>query len=183
MSTILEVTSPAFRGLKNPYTGEDVRVKMLVPKRGEPLFFAPDDYSTTDRFPTRAEMVAAWDRTDGRSGLRAGKPFVCAYTGKPLRPRSNGAQAWFEGGFDPHRMRPRAEFLYYATMRDGKFPFPPPPAKAPVVNLKREAPPPEKPDTSDISADAQREAEKIVDKLPGAFTKKTVSMATPKKRK
>lgn len=184
MSTILEVTSPAFRGLTNPYTGEEIKVKMMVPKRGEPLFFAPDTYSTAARFPSRAAAVAAYDMTDGRAGLRAGKPFVCAYTGELLRPRSNGSEAWFDGGFDPRRLRSRAEFLYYAAMRGGKSPFPPPPPKPPRATLVRETPPPETSADEDISADAQSEAEKIVDELPGVFEKKTrVSMAKTKRGK
>lgn len=181
MSTILDVTAPVFRGLKNPYTGEPLKVKMLVPKSGAPLFFAPDAYSTTKRFPTRAEMVAAWNRVDGVGGMKDGQPFRCAYTGEPLRPVSNGAEAWFEGGFDPTIFHRREEFLYYATMRDGKA-VRPVPRPLPPVRMKQETPPPETTDDrEEISADALKVGEKIAEKL--APEKKTrVSMSVPKKR-
>lgn len=182
MSTILEVTSPEFSGLTNPYTGEPLGVKMMVPKSGAPLFFAPDTYSTTDRFPSRAEMVAAWNRVDGRSGLKDGRAFVCAYTGLPLRPKSNGEQAWFEGGFDPHRLMSRAEFLYFATMRDGFSIYPKPEGAPPRVTRPPQKAPAETSAAPDISAEALKVGEEIAEKL--APEKKTrVSMAMSKRRK
>ena len=188
MSTILDVTAPAFRGIKNPYTGEPVKVRMLVPKTGKPLFFAPDDYSVRDRYPTRREAVFAWNRVDGVGGMKDNQPFRCAYTGETLRPVSNGAQAWFEGGFDPHLLRSREEFLYYATMRDGVSKYPKPgPAKAPVKagpHVSGLETPPEAGTSAEteISPEALKVGEKIAEKL--APEKKTrVSMSVPKKRK
>lgn len=116
----VKVTSDLFAGLSNPYTGERLDVAMTVsPGFDEPMFSAPDAYSTYDVFPTKEECIAAWDRTDGVSGLRKGTPFVCAYTGEPLV-LVKSARGWrFSGGFDPKMFFTRDEFLRMATMRRG----------------------------------------------------------------
>lgn len=114
----------AFRGLRNPYTGEAVEVEMVIPAGGVPLFHsARRTYSTSDVFPTFEEARAAWDRKDGVSGLKGpSAPMTCAYTGEPLSPVRTPRGVYLTGGFDPNLLAPREEFL--AKMR-GEKPRPP----------------------------------------------------------
>ena len=114
-----KVTTELFRNLTNPYTGRPMEVVMVVNPGRDPLFTSPDTYSTDDTFPTREECIAAWDRKDGISGLKKGRPITCAYTGEPLKLVSC-VDGWrFAGGFNPHMFFSRDEFLRLAGMRDG----------------------------------------------------------------
>lgn len=117
---IVDVTAEKFRGLKNPYTGEPIVVKMLVPEHGSPMFFAPDTYSTAKPTPSVPELVHAWDRVDGVGGMKDRTKLTCAYTGETLRIVETSAGFFFEGGFNPGRLMSDEEFLKFATMRDGK---------------------------------------------------------------
>lgn len=113
-------TGAAFAGLRNPYTGGPLVVKMIVRKDAEPLFFAPDTYDTASRRPTSKAAYDDWNRVDGVFGLRGtGRP-VCAYTGEPLQYKSDEDSTWLVGGFNPTHMHKRDEFLRLASMRDGK---------------------------------------------------------------
>ena len=116
---IVDCTGRAFADLTNPYTGERMLVRMLATKSGEPRFFAPRGYSTSQRFGTREAAYAAWARSEGVAGARVGQPLVCAYTGKPLILHHDETGWWFDGGFDPRMFYSRSEFLYFATMRNG----------------------------------------------------------------
>lgn len=117
---IVDCNASKFRGLKNPYTGEEMRVKMLVQANGSPLFFCPDTYSTATRFRTAAEALDAWERQNGISGIKPRTPVRCAYTGEDLRIAEDCVGFYLEGGFDPHRLMSDDEFVYYANMRDGR---------------------------------------------------------------
>ncbi len=113
-------TGAAFTGLKNPYTGEPIVVKMVIRENAEPLFFAPDTYDTAKRQPSSKTAYENWNCVDGVFGLRGtGRP-VCAYTGKPLQFKSDEDSCWFVGGFNPTHMHTRDEFLKFVTMRGGK---------------------------------------------------------------
>ncbi len=116
---IYDCTGPTFDGLENPYTGKPLGAKMSVTKTGRMRFFAPDTYSTSDFYPTAKDAYRAWNRANGVEGLKDGQPIVCAYTGDPLK-LVHSEDGWrYEGGFDPHLLRTRAEFLRLATMRGG----------------------------------------------------------------
>lgn len=112
-------TAEKFRNLVNPYTGEPVEVKMLLRDNGGPLFFAPDTFSTTDYYPSVAELINSWDRVNGLGGTKSRDVIRCAYTGEPLRIEENVAGFHFVGGFSPRALTTDDEFLYYATMRNG----------------------------------------------------------------
>lgn len=116
----IDCTGSAFRGLVNPYTGEPMKVKMVVRTGAEPLFFAPDTYDTAKRQPSSSAALDRWSRVDGIAGLRNSVPPKCAYTGGTLTFASDSDGAWFKGGFNPSHLHTRDEFLYKATMRDGK---------------------------------------------------------------
>lgn len=119
MTTNVIVTSRDFEGLVNPYTGEPMRVKMVVGCGPEPLFHAPDTFSTNDLQKSTNRLYELWSRVNGRQGLRSGIP-KCAYTGEPLTVAEFDGGYHFIGGFNPKVLMPRDKFLYYATMRDGK---------------------------------------------------------------
>lgn len=123
---VYECNAARFRGLKNPYTGEDVRVKMVVTKDGTSKFFAPDTYTPSEVFRTAADAFRHWNRANGVEGVKSGKPVVCAYTGDPLKPVRTPDGYCYEGGFNPHMLYDRDTFIYYMRMRDGVSGFPAP---------------------------------------------------------
>lgn len=107
MCDLLNVESVEFAGLTDAYTGRRLDVFMRAAPEG-PLFFAPG-----------AESPRSMSSEEPRVK-------VCPYTGKSLTAH-RCASGWFmTGGFDPWLPRPREEFLYYATMRDGKSRYPKP---------------------------------------------------------
>lgn len=116
MATIVDCTGPNFRNILNPYTGEAMKIKMLVTPKGA-LYFAPDTYSTSQSFGSVAEARRQWSRVNGVYGCRESDDVArCAYTGEVLIPQEDGS---YRGGFDPTLFHPLDEFLYFATMRDG----------------------------------------------------------------
>ena len=129
---LYECSGPSFRDIKNPYTGEQMPVKMLVAPGGRLLFASPGAYHPggSPQGTARAAF-RLWDREDGVEGVRSARgPVVCAWTGRPLSPMKT-ADGWvYSGGFDPTAFRPRDEFLYYATMRAGKATRPAPAPEA-----------------------------------------------------
>lgn len=117
---IIECNAPLFRGLKNPYTGQPITVKMLVTPNSEPMFFAPDTYSTAAFMATATSAVEHWNRVDGVRGLKDTSGLMkCAYTGEPLSLSRVEGKWYFVGGFNPNALTTRDEFLYYVSMRDG----------------------------------------------------------------
>lgn len=115
---------PTFRSLRNPYTGDAMRVKMLVAPGGRVLLASVGGYSpATAKFDDPRAMYREWNRIDGVYGGRAtyGEGVArCAWTGEVLRPVQGSDGKWsYAGGFDPTVFRARDEFLYYATMRNG----------------------------------------------------------------
>lgn len=132
----VDCTGSDFADLRNAYTGEPMKVKMLVSKNMPPRFFCPGTYSTHNRYGTARAAYDAWAQKDGVGGVRRGKEIRCAYTGELLEPKHDETGHWFDGGFDPHRLWTREEFLRLASMRDGIGP-------APVAPVRAEAVPPE----------------------------------------
>ncbi len=115
-----------FRGLKNPYTGEPIRVSMVVMKDGTAKFYAPDTYAPSEVFRTAADAFRHWNRVNGVEGVKTDKPVTCAYTGQPLVPRRTSDGFCYLGGFNPHLLYDRDTFLYYMRMRDGVSELPVP---------------------------------------------------------
>lgn len=186
---IYDCTGPTFEGLKNLYTGEPLGAKMSVTATGRMRYFAPDTYSPSDFFPTAKDAYRAWNRVDGVEGLKDGQPLVCAYTGDPLK-LVHSENGWhYEGGFDPHLLRNRAEFLRFATMRAGLSPRPDtrdtrvdaPPRRGQVTpGMKRHV----EETKAELGEDSVEAAEAILQKhrndIEGSGT---VSMAMTKKRR
>jgi len=157
----VKCSADRFRGIVNPYTGEPVEVKMLVRERGTPLFFAPDTYSTADFFPTAAQALDMWDRVDGVGGMKPRTSLKCAYTGEDLRVEEvPGVGFHLVGGFNPKALASDEEFLYLATMRDGKAARPKP------APCRVEAPPEEfthTPGEGDEELEPTDEARKVAE--------------------
>lgn len=116
---VVECNAECFRKLKNPYTGDGIKVIMLVTGTGEPMLKAVGTYSTSDGFPTSEEAFRNWSRVDGVSGLRDMSDLRCAYTGEKLGIVRDELGFHFTGGFDPNLFHRYEDFLYYVTMRDG----------------------------------------------------------------
>ena len=175
MAQEVTVTSRDFEGIVNPYTGEPVRVKMVVGCGPEPLFHAPDTFSTNDLQESTRRLYELWSRVGGRQGLRTGAP-KCAYTGEPMTVAEFDGGYHFVGGFNPKVLMTRDEFLYYATMRDGKATRPRPKPTCRVTKPKDDAKPSDSqkrhaesvtPDVSQDSIDiAQAQIEKHKGELP-----------------
>lgn len=180
---IVDCTGRAFADLTNPYTGERMLVQMLVTKSGEPRFFAPRGYSTSQRFGTRDDAYAAWARSEGVDGARAGQPLVCAYTGKPLVLCHDETGWWFDGGFDPRMFYSRSEFLYFATMRDGVSKYEKPGLMSHVGITKERQKAPESHETRMLDGSLET-AENVMHKVGFEPERKTqVSMSIPHKKK
>ena len=178
-----------FDGLKNPYDGERLAVKMLVRPGGEPLFAAPGAYAPcAARAESSVEAYRLWDRVDGKEGLRTAQrmPVTCAWTGEPLSMRKTGRGWTLSGGFDPTVFRPRDEFLYYAEMRGGASPRPKPGAGSRVEQPPRRARVTERhrqgveERAAKLGEDSVRAGEAIL-KAVGADPSPTVSMSVPGK--
>lgn len=183
------VTSKDFENLVNPYTGQRMVVKMAIGFGDEPMFHSVNTYSTADLQKSTRELFNLWGRVDGRGGLRSGKP-KCAYTGEPLAAKEIGGLYRFDGGFDPKVYRTREEFLYYATMRDGKPVRPKPESVGRVTKPASEAKPSEgqKRHADSVTPGASQESVEMAAKAIEAHkddlnlpTK--VSMSTGRKRK
>lgn len=186
---LTKVTSQNFQGLTNPYTGEPMVVFMHVSPSGV-KFTCPDTFSTADPAETTGELYARWNRKNGVTGLRAGSPIACAYTGELLSQGTRFGKPCYTGGFDPHMFYSREEFLYYAWMRDGKSPYP----KPVNDNTRAKAPTREGEVTERHRAHAEAEAPKLdeekvhmveasMSKFKGSIEgSHTVSMHTSSKR-
>lgn len=163
----IECTGAAFRGLKNPYTGEPMKVMMVVRTGGDPLFFAPDTYDTGRRAHSSREAYDLWTRVDGIGGRRTDVPPKCAYTGESLTYASDADGAWFNGGFNPTRLHTRDEFLTKARMRNGRSTDPiPTPMSSRATPVKDE--PKVKSHEKDISQTAVELAGETVSKIKKA---------------
>lgn len=183
---VFDCSGPRFGAMKNPYTGEIIRVKMSTSSTGAIRFFAPDTYSPTNVYPTAKEAYRNWNRVNGVEGVKDGKPIVCAYTGRPLHLVKTDDGFCYEGGFNIHLMYDRPTFLHFATMRDGVSEYPEPSpeervgAPAPKGRItKRQAKHADEMKT-ELTEEGVRTAEGIMKELKGKFGiegSSTVSMA------
>lgn len=123
---IYDCSGPRFDKILNPYTGKPLHPKMSISGRGRIKFFAPDTYSPAQPFPTAKDAFRAWNRVNGVEGLKDHQPITCAWTGKAMKLVHNAEGYHYEGGYDPHMMLDRANFLYFATMRGGNSEYPKP---------------------------------------------------------
>ena len=73
---VFDCSGPRFGAMKNPYTGEIIRVKMSTSSTGAIRFFAPDTYSPTNVYPTAKEAYRNWNRVNGVEGWQADRLCV-----------------------------------------------------------------------------------------------------------
>lgn len=100
----VEVTNRReFEGLRDPYTGDPIRVFMRFRRGGVPVFYSEGAYSPSTPWPTAVE---AEERALMRGGVTVGngpaRVPTCPYTGKVLRLRRvDGVGFLYAGGRDP----------------------------------------------------------------------------------
>jgi hypothetical protein len=184
---IVDVTASKFNGLVNPYTGDPIKVKMMIPDSGKPFFFAPDTFTHAAHYPTAKEAIDAWDRDNGIQGVKDRSCLLCPYTGESLTVRQDVAGFFLSGGFDPRRFWTDDEFVYFASSRMGKTDYPKPGALVRVESV------PERPDempreteTVERTDEARKVAEAVVDQFKDSVGMKkatVVSVSGKGKRK
>lgn len=173
---IVDCNAMKFRGIMNPYTGEEMEVKMLVRQDGAPMFFCPDTYSTSTRYPSAQAAIDAWDRQNGVGGLKKRDSLKCAYTGADLRIVEDCAGFYLDGGFDPHRMMTDDEFVYYANMRNGKSAMREPGTNSRVESVERIEKSEDKSDDSGPDSEMLKAAEQTVSQFKDSLGLKKTSM-------
>lgn len=119
-------TQKVLRGLKCPYTGETVSVRVIAADGQEPRFFSPDAFDPSAPHPTVKALLDAAGRRDGVSGLLSPeKSLICPYTGKGMAIIKMPDGYCLTGGFSPSRPVPGAGyFAWLMKCRDGKNPEP-----------------------------------------------------------
>ena len=185
---VFECSGPRFGSMRNPYTGEVMRVKMSTSPTGRIRFFVPDTYSPTNVYPTAKEPYRHWNSANGVEGITDGKPIVCAYTGEPLKLVKTSDGYCYEGGFNIHMMLDRQTFLHFATMRNGVSEYPLPESTE-ESRVEKPAPKPEISERqrqhaeemrTELTEEGIRTAEGIMKELDGKFDldkSSTVSMS------
>lgn len=140
MAKEVHVTGEEFLKLKNPYTGLPIRTIMVVTGTGDPLFHAdPSEYATSDEQETAQRCYDLWNRVNGVGGMKNGQQIRCAYTGETLTIVHTATGVRYDGGFNPHMLYRREEYLYRASMRGGVSKYPDPNKIKPdrVTQVKR----------------------------------------------
>lgn len=187
---IYDCSGPRFDKILNPYTGKPLRPKMSVSGRGRIKFFAPDTYSPAQPFPTAKDAFRAWNRVDGVEGLKDHQPITCAWTGRAMKLVHDADGYHYEGGYDPHMMLERGDFLYFATMRNGESEYPKPNGHIPRVDKPAEKGEITKrmqkhadESRAELSDEAVKTAERIMQQHKGTLGpgNATVSMAQTRK--
>lgn len=181
---IVECNAERFAALRNPYTGEAIKVLMLVTGTGVPMFKADRTYSTYDACKSSEEAFNLWSRVNGVAGLRSIEDLRCAYTGEKLGITRDDEGFRLTGGFDPNRFYPGEQFMYYATMRDGKATRPEPAGIRATYVQRAEVSAKRKANSGDVSVtqDAMDVVEAAAEKCPLPKSG-TVSMHVSRKGK
>lgn len=167
---IFDVKTGKASRLVNAYTGEPMKVKLYVGPGGDPMLFAPDEFTPSAYFDEPGRIAGY---------------ATCLYTGEPLALERDDNGWRCEGGFDPRMMRPVDEFLRLASMRNGESPYPEAGERTRVLPVE-EAPPPPVEEDVERTDDALRVAEATVAAHKDAVGLKessTVSMHVPSKKK
>lgn len=183
MAMTARVDSLSFAGLKNPYTGEKITVEMVVTGAGAPMFHAdPPTYTPDDFVQSREAAIHKWSRKDGVAGARTGQPFVCAYTGRPLRfeERPDGTCA-MKGGFNPNMLWTREKFLAQCRARGGKAPGGEP-APMPRAEPAKEKPPVRTREAAEPTDEATKLVETAAKAVGLEHSDTFVSMSVPAKK-
>lgn len=121
---IIDCFDPALRHVKDPYTGKEMKFKLMLRDGLHPLLFAPDAFSPGQIFDSAQKAFDALHRRDGMYGaLGPRDAVVCPYTGKPMQlmPVEGLGYRW-EGGFDPTvPLYSASEFIDLVRTRNGKL--------------------------------------------------------------
>lgn len=190
MSREVPVTSEEFLKLKNPYTGLTMKVVMVVTGTGNPMFHAAQsEYSPSQEQESAQRCYDLWNRVNGVSGVKSSQQIRCAYTGETLSIVHTDTGCRYEGGFNPHMLYSREEFLYRASMRGGVSKYPKPAPVSRVTQVKRIETPKariEKDRGGDVSGEAVDLAAASMQQHKGTFDQQTtvhISKQGGKKRR
>lgn len=171
------VTSEEFLRLRNPYTGLPMKTVMVVTESGCPLFHAaPEEYSPSREQESPQRCYDLWNRIDGVSGMKNGQQIRCAYTGDVLSLVHTDRGCRYDGGFNPHMLYTRDEFLYRASMRGGVSKYPKPGVASRVTQVKRVDMPKRRTDKDrggDVSGEAVDIAASTMQQHKAVFEQKT----------
>lgn len=115
-------TSHEFTGHLDPYSGEPLTVRLFVFAGGKVRYRIEGAYDTGTPYATFDEALGAWSRIGGVAGLRNPSKggFVCAYTGRVMKPVHEPGRCRFAGGFRPMRFLTRNEVLGLLAHLAGK---------------------------------------------------------------
>lgn len=102
MSLNAIATNRFFKGLKCPYTGKPVTVRVVAHGSHTPMYFSPDAYDPTMPHKSAADLLQKVSTRNGIIGAVAkDKERVCAYTGHEMALTATGNMFSFVGGFSP----------------------------------------------------------------------------------
>lgn len=97
----IKCSDPIFRGLKDPYTGLDLDVRIVL-GAGAPRVYAKGAFSPNKRFSTAEEAYLAVTRRSGIDGtIPAEDGVFCPYTGARMSPIHDDLGYGWTGGADP----------------------------------------------------------------------------------
>lgn len=184
MSLNAQATNRYFNGLKCPYTGKPITVRVVAHGRRPPMYFSPDAYDPSLMNMSSADLLLKASMRNGVIGVVQGDKLSCPYTGEKLTLVRLGEGFMLTGGFSPASLHAdAAEFGRMLLTRNGKFTgderlF----AKGNIIFADRE--PVEKdptPDAGQLSGDAMEAVGGITHSLSTSQTI-TVPGGVPKKK-
>jgi hypothetical protein len=123
MSLNAVATNSFFKGLKCPYTGKPITVKVVAHGNNPPMYFSPDAYDPTMPHRSIDELLTKVSTRDGViNSKRGGKERRCAYTGHEMALTATGNLFSFLGGFSPATLhKDPYEYAKKLHTRDGKL--------------------------------------------------------------
>lgn len=184
MSLNAVATNKFFKGLKCPYTGKPIIVRVVAHGSNAPMYFS-DAYDPSMPHHSIDELLSKVSSRDGIiNAKRSGKERVCAYTGKEMALTATGNLFSFVGGFSPASLhKDPYELAKKLHMRDGKLIGKESDFEKPRVTIESREPKEEMEKLSDMPSD---EAMSSVEHLVTSKFKRTivaVPQGVPKSKK
>jgi hypothetical protein len=177
MSLNAIATQSLFKGLKCPYTGKPITVRVVAHGNQAPMFFSPDAYDPAMPHTSATDLMEKVGTRNGIMGATSGKKScVCPYTGHEMSLTATGSLFSFIGGFSPRSPhKDMYEFAKKLHMRDGKLTADPKLFERPRIALAEREPEEKISMPSDMPSD---EAMESVEPLIASKFKRT-SVAVP----
>lgn len=122
MSLNAPATNRFFHGLKCPYTGKPITVRVVAHGRRKPTYFSPDAYDPSIMNMSSEDLLQKASMRNGVIGVVQGDKLACPYTGEKLTLVRLGEGFALNGGFSPTSLHAdAAEFGRKLLTRKGKF--------------------------------------------------------------